>query len=232
MKGFFRRLRRRSSAGAVIVLLSMACGFGCTADRLARDVALMKKDIEFLLVVPFVDQSVMRGENEIYRCGLCGGTFKTGSVEAGADILVTEKMVRLISEESTVRLVPNDSVDDVRMQLMKDPTSTLTDLELISSIGTTLGADAVLTGSVYRWVERAGSNYAADAPASVGRDIDLVDAKTGSLLWHTRYDETQQFLIDNLLKIGTFIKRGGRWVTAEEMAEAGLKDVLESSPIP
>jgi hypothetical protein len=190
------------------------------------------EDIETLLVVPFVDRAAEHGVNEVYRCGLCGGVFETGVVETGADTLVTEKVLQLVVAQKAVRLVPNDTVDDVKMLLLQDPASTLNERELVSRIGRSLGADAVLTGGVYRWVERVGSNYAADTPASVGIDIDLVDTKTGRVIWHARFDDTQQFLIDNLLTIGTFLERGGRWVTAEEMAAAGLSDVLESSPIP
>lgn len=232
MNGFCWHLRRTSTAAVLSVLLSLLFGFGCATGGMKGGRPVDKADIDSLLVIPFVNRNAMHGENEIYRCGLCGGMFETGPVEAGADTLITEKIGRLLSAECHVRLVPNDSVEEVRAMLLRDPGETLTDLELMSKIGNALGAEAVLTGSVYRWVERAGSNYAADAPASVGFEIDLIDTKTGRLIWRTRFEETQQFLIDNLLKIGTFLKRGGRWVTAEEMAATGLKDVLERSPIP
>jgi len=214
------------------ILFSMFLVLGCATGGPSKVSAPKRTDIGTLVVVPFVDQGALHGKNDIYRCGLCGGMFETGSVESGAATIVTRKVIQLLSAENAVRLVPEDAVEDVRMRMVQDNTSTRTDLELVTEIGKALGADAVLTGSVYRWVDRAGSNYAADSPASVGIDIDLVDTETGRLIWHTRLEETQQFLLDNLLKIGTFIKRGGKWVTADQMAAAGLKDVLERSPIP
>ena len=183
-------------------------------------------------MIPFVDQCAVHGKNEVYRCGFCGSVYETAAVEPGADTLLTEKVIRLLSTENAVGMISNDAVEETRMLLVQDPATTLTDRELVSRIGEALGADAVLTGGIYRWVDRVGSDYAADTPASVGFDIDLVESKTGRLIWHARVDETQQFLIDNLLKIGTFLERGGRWITAEEMAAAELEEVLERSPIP
>lgn len=183
-------------------------------------------------MVPLKNQALLHGESATYRCDLCGGMFTTGRVEKGADAFVTNKIVEILSARQTIALIPNDQVDIVRTQIMLDHDSNQSELALLGEIGRELRADAVITGSVYKFQQRAGSDFAADAPASVGIDIGLIDTKTGLLIWHARFDETQDYLTNNFLKIFTFFKRGGKWLTAEELAASGLKNLLEGSPIP
>ena len=64
--------------------------------------------------------------------------------------------------------------------------------------------------------------FAADTPASVGLDFDLIDVNNSQLIWHARFDETQEYLTNNFMKIFTFFKRGGKWITAEELAASGI----------
>ncbi len=74
---------------------------------------------------------------------------------------------------------------------------------------------------VYRYQERQGGNFAVQKPASIGFHLHLVD--------HTKivkifeFDETQQPLSDNILKFGTFLRRGGKWVTVRRLAEEGIE---------
>jgi len=39
-------------------------------------------------------------------------------------------------------------------------------------------------------------------------------------------DETQRPLSENLFEIGSFIKRKGEWVAAEDLASSGLESML------
>ena len=73
---------------------------------------------------------------------------------------------------------------------------------------------------VYRYQERQGGNFAVDKPASVGFHLHLYDQNGLAKVFI--FDETQQPLFDNILKIGTFIRRGMRWITASELAEEGI----------
>jgi hypothetical protein len=42
----------------------------------------------------------------------------------------------------------------------------------------------------------------------------------------------QQALTEDLLQAGDFIKQGGRWVTAEEMALFGARETIKNMPLP
>ncbi len=106
------------------------------------------------------------------------------------------------------------------------------ELELVLETGRQLSADAVLMGRVYRFRERLGSAYSADSPASVSFDVLLISMEDGRVLWHGRFEETQQPLSENLFTINSFFKRKARWLTAEELADDGLREVLTTFPKP
>ena len=55
----------------------------------------------------------------------------------------------------------------------------------------------------------------------------LIDCRQPRVLWSAVYDYTQQGLSDNLLGAGNFFRRGGRWVTAEELATAAVDHIFD-----
>ena len=104
--------------------------------------------------------------------------------------------------------------------------------ELVASTGGTKGVDAILLGYIFNFKERVGTSYSVESPASVSFSLFLVRVKDGQIVWRGIFEETQQALSENLLKIGVFIKRKARWVTAREMAVDGLENLLLSFPKP
>jgi len=74
---------------------------------------------------------------------------------------------------------------------------------------------------VYRYQERQGGNFAVDKPASVGFHLHLFDQNGLTKVFI--FDETQQPFLDNILKIGTFLRRGMKWITVSQLAEEGIE---------
>jgi hypothetical protein len=87
-------------------------------------------------------------------------------------------------------------------------------------------ADAVLSGSVRRFAERDGGPSGVQHPASVAIDLELHD-RAGVLIWAGSYDETQHALSDDLGSLPRVWERGFRWVTAEELAQYGVRNLVE-----
>ena len=79
---------------------------------------------------------------------------------------------------------------------------------------------------VYRYQQRQGGNFAVDKPASVGFHLHLYD--NSGLMKVFEFDETQQPLFDNILKIGTFLRRGMKWITVEQLAEEGIEKGIKA----
>ncbi|GHV55345.1 hypothetical protein FACS1894206_09640 [Deltaproteobacteria bacterium] len=49
-----------------------------------------------------------------------------------------------------------------------------------------------------------------------------MDIKNATLTSRSHFDETQAALADNLLDAGKFFARGGKWITATELAREGM----------
>jgi len=74
---------------------------------------------------------------------------------------------------------------------------------------------------IYKFEERKGSSFAVERPASVGFHMHLME---GNTVYKTyQFDEYQEALSKNLLNIGKFLRRGARWIMAEQLAEEGIK---------
>lgn len=95
-----------------------------------------------------------------------------------------------------------------------------------ASVAKQLKADAALMGYVSMYQERVGSRLGADPAASVGFDVKMV-AADGRVLWIGQYYERQRPLTEDFVG---FVKRYGVFVTAEELAEYGVEEVLKEFP--
>ena len=102
-------------------------------------------------------------------------------------------------------------------------------LYLAREAGQQLHYDAVLITSVERYQARDGSEYAVITPASVSFSLKLLAVESGRVIWSADFDQTQQPLFENVLKTRS-TGSGFRWLTASELASAGLTKKLDSSP--
>lgn len=184
-----------------------------------------------LLVMPFKDLSSIYGENVSVRCSICAKVFVTGKVKKNADSFLTDRLLTLLKQRERIHLIPPGQAQGVLARILSENERELKDLELIIEIGRALGADAVLTGHIYRFRERIGTQYAIETSASVTFDLDLIRVDDGRVMWESHFKETQQTLTNNLFDLGKFLKRKGKWITAEEMAAAGLEEILKTFPM-
>ena len=93
-------------------------------------------------------------------------------------------------------------------------------------LGQRVYADAVISGRVRRYQERVGEEWGVKRPASVAFVLELWDVKRGDLIWSGQFDESQRPLSENIFALFEFTQRGGRWVTAEELALEGVKKAV------
>jgi hypothetical protein len=87
--------------------------------------------------------------------------------------------------------------------------------------------EAILLGRIFHYKDRKGGNYSVSEPSRVAFDMKIIRIFDGHVLFQCEFDETQKPLLSNILSIGTFMKRKGRWVNAEEMALKAIDDALE-----
>lgn len=183
-----------------------------------------------VLVLPFVDMTAVYGESTQVRCPVSGQVFMTGPVAAGAVGVLTDALTDALTRRRDLAVIPPGQGVGVMSKLLAGDSSGLSERGRWVEAARRLGADAVLVGHLYRFAERRGADYSVQQPASVAFDLHLL-ATNDRLLWSRAVDETQQALSENLLAVGTFLKRGGRWVTVNELAAGGLDRILASLPL-
>jgi hypothetical protein len=54
----------------------------------------------------------------------------------------------------------------------------------------------------------------------------LIDVQRGDVIWSARFDETQKGLSENILALGDIRERGIRWLTAEQLAQDGVRKMV------
>ena len=96
----------------------------------------------------------------------------------------------------------------------------------LRQIGEMVYADAVLTGRVQRYRERVGDEWGARSPASVAFVLDLIDVRRGDVIWSATFDETQKSLSENIFAWGDISARGVRWLSADQLAQDGVKKAV------
>jgi len=92
-------------------------------------------------------------------------------------------------------------------------------------VGKCIQADFLLVPQLTTWRERVGSAAGVESPASVAIDFYLIDVKQERMI-RSRYEETQEALLENLYKAKKFAARGGKWVTATRLAQDGIDEKL------
>jgi hypothetical protein len=107
-----------------------------------------------------------------------------------------------------------------------DESGRLATLRYYQNIGKCAGVDFVVVPMVIDWRERVGSEIGSTKPASVDFVLYLIDVRSGSLVKQFHFDETQQSLSANILDARKFMSRNGRWLSAMELAQEGLKQGL------
>lgn len=148
--------------------------------------------------------------------------FGGDPLASGAADTITADIYRQAS--GTWKLVPQGAV----MQAVQ-PTQSGSNLDDAAiQVGRATGADAVLYGTVERYVERVGAEYSADKPASVAFSLKLLDMKSKQVVWNAKFSKTQQPLGTNFFNLPTFLENKGQWVLASELTSDGVGQALEN----
>jgi hypothetical protein len=96
-----------------------------------------------------------------------------------------------------------------------------------SSIGRCMGVDILVVPQMLEYRERDGGAIGAAEPAHIVMDIFVLDVRNEVLISRSRFDETQSPLTSNLLEADKFFRRGGKWVTARDLAEEGMDKAIK-----
>jgi len=216
----------------VFLLTGIVFFSACGGDNIVKEKPPSLTGIEKILILPFKDMASVFGESANGRCPVCGKVFTTGEVAEGAADMLTEHLFILLKDRKDIELIPSSQAQGVMSGLLAGSNKTVQERDLQLEIGRALNADAIFAGYIYRFRERIGGEYSVDLSASVAFDIHLIRVEDGRVLWSAHFDETQLPLSDDLFRLGLFLRRKAKWITAKEMAISGLEDMLKDFSVP
>lgn len=121
-------------------------------------------------------------------------------------------------------VLPQDDV--VRAMTNLPPTTPKNIDENAIKVGHALSADGVLYGTLERYREREGLDYAAASPASVAFSLKFVDMHTQQVVWSAKFAKAQMALAQNVFQLANFVQHEGRWVRAHEIAQEGVGEAV------
>ena len=215
---------------ALLICLMLALAACSSGKENVRTVSAdtEKAVLKRIAIVPFQRLVTDDSSSRAVRCPICGTIYAACVLPQNAEGVVQDVFVEKFSAHKQWTVIPMDRVaavySRVSAQDLKD-----TPAEELRKAGKELGADGVVVGYVSCFRERKGYALSAERPASVTFGVYLVRVSDGALIWGKIFDKTQQSLTENLFQASTFFKRP-RWLTASELAEEGVEEILKSYP--
>lgn len=207
--------------------------FGSTiwADESSDEIKPIPRQVsaaaDRLLILPPYDMAAGHGPNVSVQGPLTGKVFVTGEVAPEASDFLLPKLNTLFGELDRVHLVHfKKDLSSGEAGIDSLSGSRRLRISKIQAVGRENGANGVLCTYLYAFQERVGRDFSVESPAKVAIELNLVAVESGAILWQAHFSETQKTLNENVLQIGKFLKRGGRWITAREMAINAVEDLI------
>ena len=149
---------------------------------------------------------------------------QASSVPASAAELVTQLFWKRLQSREGLRMLPLS--DSAKASSADESLAKARPEKVAAAMARTLKADAALVGYVSMYQERVGSRLGANPAAAVGFEVKVV-AADGQVLWVGHYYERQRPLTEDVVG---FFQRSGMFVTAEELAEYGVDEIMKEFP--
>lgn len=220
-----------SAIAAVLgMLLLNALLAGCAQKSIDQETDNEKFAVNRLLIIPYRNMNAIYGINKSVRSPFSGSMFMTDKVDSHGETTLDRLTQQQLLAKSDLETVTLEQKQSESYNLLVNSGTALFDRKLLTDAGIRAGVDAILIGYLYGFSERVGTQLSVQDPASVSFELVLIKAEDGRVLWKKNFQETQQPLFDDLFKLESFLERGGKWLTAEELALSGLEKMFKTFP--
>ena len=210
------------SASVYLIILGWT---GITVPPLARAQGL-DLPIQKIAVMPFLKGKRPEGMAEMVSTPLNLLGFDQYELRQDADMTLTRIVQRTVLNrfgEKTVFL--EDVLVAYEKVIASEPPKTPG--LLAQKLGQVLGVDYIFLGNVWRYRDYSDMAFNAPRGASVAFNLVLLKVATGQKVWKGTFDQTQRSLTDNVLAIKGSVKPGLKWLSANELARIGVKEVFK-----
>ena len=210
------RRREKSFIALAVLLLLVACGFS-SGNVQSRQVAdLEARRIRRIAVLP-----PMPAASPAAKSALPGVPSEKKTEVHDPDDVLFRLVYSAMLAVPTWQVISESELRDAAGGIV--PTN---DKSRIRQLGELVYADAVVVPQMLRYRERVGGDIGVKTPASVAFTVELVDVRRGDVIWFARFDETQKGLTENIFALADIRERGIRWLTAEQLAQDGVRKVV------
>ncbi len=182
-----------------------------------------------IAIVPFQKMVSLDPSVTHLRCPLSGAVLETCESEINSEKIVEKIFAKKLKAYRRYVIIPQERVRGIYKRISAESFK-VSPVDLFKKVGDELEADWVATGYVFCYKDRKGFSYSVKRPASVTFCVHLFRVDDGELVWRKIFDKTQTSLMENLLDVSSFVKGGGGWLTAEELAELGVDKILKTFP--
>ena len=220
---------------AVLILLSGdLINSRADADQSSfENVNLSTLQFKRIAVMPFLVGKLESPENPVEKPlsqPVRQLSINAANLAEGADQIMTRLVNDVMQTRFADQMVSMEEAAAVYADVIRDQTLG-TPRKLSKKFGENLQADLVLVGTVWRFREKGTDIEIPDSPASVAFAVYLVDVVSGKRLWRDAFDGTQKTLSEDVLGGLRQIKMGLRWLSANELARYGVKNVFMKFPL-
>ncbi|MGD8893409.1 MAG: hypothetical protein PVF94_10310 [Desulfobacterales bacterium] len=148
----------------------------------------------------------------------------------GADRIMTRVVNDVLQIRFADQMVSMEEAAAVYADVIRDLTLD-TPRKLAKKFGENLQADLVVVGAIWRFREKGTVEENPESPASVAFAVYLIEVASGKRLWRNAFDGTQKALSEDVLGGLKQIKMGLRWLSVNELARYGVKNVFRKFPL-
>jgi hypothetical protein len=223
-------MKVRQLCAFVIIGGLTLCGlalFGpVAAPVLAGSEGLTAAGVKRIGVVPFFKGRYGSTISETLTCPVCQLSLDPEAVDPIADRVLTDYVHEALFRRNGEKVIPSGEMRKAYEEISLDEAKD-SPLSIAQKCGKALDAQAVVLGTVWKYRER---DPESDRAASVAFALFMIDIATGKPVWKASFSETQKSLSENILEIRSFLKKGGRWLSAGDLARYGVREVFRKFP--
>lgn len=204
---------------------------GCSSHTSGGATPLLDKNVHFkrIAMVPFQAVRADDPDDRIVRCPVSGATFRACDFSGTPEETIDDYVYKGLNPSGEYTLIPPREVRGIFRRVTAGSLGA-SPVEILQKVGREAGADGIIAGYLFCYRERKGFDYSVESPASVAFCIHLIRVEDGVSVWKGVFDKTQRSLLENILEILPFLRGGGKWMTAEELAREGVREILDGFP--
>jgi hypothetical protein len=227
------RLKRASpwvTSAVWIALWLLVDGYMFCRVTAEPQTGLTSVRVEKIAVMPFLKGKHDSDTGETLNCPICELYFSKERISSDADQILTRYVQEALENRPGVKLIPLEKMIEAYERISKDEAKD-TPRTLARRLGKALGANLIITGTVWRFRDRVGDTPGGYSGASVAFSVYLIDVASGGTLWKAKFDETQRPVSENISGVKGLFRRGFKWLSASELAGYGVEEIFKKSPL-